>query len=103
MADAGIGDSNADDNTFTPLDGGCTCGDVRYRMTAAPLFVHCCHCRWCQRETGSSFALNALIEPAHLQLLQGTVDLVPTPSASGRGQKYTRCPRWRTLRDRLRS
>lgn len=95
MTGAGIGDSNADDNTFTPLDGGCTCGGVRYRMTAPPLFVHCCHCRWCQRETGSSFALNALIEPAHLKLLQGTVDVVPTPSASGRGQKYTRCPRCR--------
>ncbi|MCR6480309.1 GFA family protein [Variovorax sp. ZS18.2.2] len=89
MADAG--DSN--DNVFTPLDGGCTCGEVRYRMTAPPLFVHCCHCRWCQRETGSSFALNALIEPAQLQMPQGTVDFVLTPSASGRGQKYARCPR----------
>jgi hypothetical protein len=84
-----------DDNDFVPLDGGCTCGAVRYRMTAAPLFVHCCHCRWCQRETGSSFALNALIEPAHMQLLQGTVDVVLTPSASGRGQKYVRCPHCR--------
>ncbi|AGU47489.1 putative glutathione-dependent formaldehyde-activating enzyme [Variovorax paradoxus B4] len=85
----------ADGNVFVPLDGGCTCGAVRYRMTAAPLFVHCCHCRWCQRETGSSFALNALIEPAQMQLLQGTVDVVLTPSASGRGQKYVRCPHCR--------
>src|SRR2546429_559923 len=45
-----------------PLDGGCTCGGVRYRMTSKPMFVHCCHCRWCQRETGASFALNALIK-----------------------------------------
>ena len=43
-----------------PLEGGCTCRAVRYRLLAAPLFVHCCHCRWCQRETGSAFALNAL-------------------------------------------
>ena len=45
-----------------PLDGGCTCAAVRYRMTSWPLFVHCCHCRWCQRETGASYALNAIIE-----------------------------------------
>ena len=44
------------------LEGGCTCGAVRYRMTSRPMFVHCCHCRWCQRETGASFALNAMIE-----------------------------------------
>src|SRR5262249_32449818 len=45
-----------------PYEGGCDCHAVRYRMTSAPLFVHCCHCRWCQRESGSSFALNAMIE-----------------------------------------
>ena len=44
------------------LQGGCTCGAVRYRMTSEPMFVHCCHCRWCQRETGASFALNAMID-----------------------------------------
>ena len=49
------------DTTF-PLSGGCTCRGVRYRMMSEPLFVHCCHCRWCQRETGTAFALNALIE-----------------------------------------
>ena len=79
-------------DAFVPLEGGCTCRQVRYRLNAPPLFVHCCHCRWCQRETGSSFALNALIEPEHVQVLQGAVDLVLTPSASGRGQKYARCP-----------
>jgi hypothetical protein len=44
-----------------PLEGGCTCRNVRYRMATKPMFVHCCHCRWCQRETGSAFVLNALI------------------------------------------
>jgi len=75
-----------------PFDGGCDCRQVRYRMTTAPLFVHCCHCRWCQRETGASFALNAMIESDRLQLLQGDVDMVLTPSASGKGQKIARCP-----------
>src|SRR5262245_15736086 len=45
-----------------PIEGGCTCRAIRYRMTSTPLFVHCCHCRWCQRETGSAFVLNAMIE-----------------------------------------
>ncbi len=47
--------------------GGCTCGQVRYRMRKAPMFVHCCHCRWCQRETGTAFALNGLVEVAGSQ------------------------------------
>jgi len=77
------------------LDGGCTCRHVRYRMTSAPMFVHCCHCRWCQRETGSAFVLNALIESDRLLLLQGDVDVVDTPSNSGKGQKISRCPHCR--------
>ena len=75
-----------------PLQGACTCGAVRYQMTSAPLFVHCCHCRWCQRETGSAFALNALIEADRVLLLAGEPDVVPTPSNSGKGQKIARCP-----------
>jgi len=75
-----------------PFDGGCTCGAVRYRMTTRPLFVHCCHCRWCQRETGASYALNAMIEADRVQLLRGDVDVVDTPSNSGKGQRIARCP-----------
>jgi hypothetical protein len=74
------------------LEGGCTCGAVRYRMTSRPLFVHCCHCRWCQRETGASFALNALIEADRVVVLNGTPEIVDTPSNSGKGQKIARCP-----------
>ncbi|MHB8668238.1 MAG: GFA family protein [Burkholderiales bacterium] len=76
-------------------DGGCTCRFLRYRMTTKPLFVHCCHCRWCQRETGASFALNAMIEAERVQLLQGEVEVVNTPSNSGKGQKISRCPKCR--------
>ena len=75
-----------------PLDGGCTCGEVRYRMLTAPMIVHCCHCRWCQRETGASFALNAMIEADRVSLLQGEPEIVNTPSNSGKGQKIARCP-----------
>jgi hypothetical protein len=79
-------DSNA------ALEGGCTCRAVRYRMTSAPLFVNCCHCTWCQRESGASFALNAMIEADRVVLLQGEPEVVNTPSESGKGQRITRCP-----------
>ena len=79
------------DQSF-PLEGGCTCRAVRYRMTSAPLVVHCCHCRWCQRETGTAFALNAVIEADRVELLQGEVEVIVTPSLSGKGQKIARCP-----------
>jgi hypothetical protein len=78
-----------------PLDGGCDCRAVRYRMAARPLIVHCCHCRWCQRESGASFALNAMIESDRVTLLAGAPELVDTPSASGLGQQIARCPRCR--------
>jgi len=72
--------------------GGCTCRAVRYAMRGKPLIVHCCHCRWCQRETGTAFALNAVIEADRVSLLEGAAEAVLTPSASGKGQKIHRCP-----------
>jgi len=74
------------------FEGGCTCRAVRYRMESRPMFVNCCHCRWCQRESGSAFALNALIESDRVTLLCGTPERVDTPSSSGKGQIYKRCP-----------
>ena len=78
-----------------PLEGGCDCRQVRYRMETPPLFVHCCHCRWCQRESGAAFALNAMIESDRVTLLAGEPEMVDTPSESGLGQKIARCPRCR--------
>jgi hypothetical protein len=79
-----------------PAEGSCSCGDVHYRMLGPPMIVHCCHCSWCQRESGSGFVLNALIESHRVLLLQGSVEEVDTPSASGAGQKIVRCTRCRT-------
>jgi hypothetical protein len=76
-------------------EGGCTCRQVRYRLASKPMFVHCCHCRWCQRETGTAFALNAMIEADRVEMLAGEVEAVNTPSNSGKGQKISRCPRCR--------
>jgi hypothetical protein len=75
-----------------PLEGGCACGKVRYRMETPPLFVHCCHCRWCQRESGASFALNALIERERVTMLAGEPTMIQIPSESGKGQVFARCP-----------
>ncbi len=80
---------------MTELDGGCGCGAVRYRVLREPIIVHCCHCRWCQRETGAAFALNAMVEAGYVTVLQGAPEIVDTPSPSGRGQKILRCPECR--------
>ena len=77
---------------FTPLEGGCACGGVRFRLTRAPLIVHCCHCSACQRETGSAFVVNALVESAHVELLEGQPRLVTVATDSGKGQAIHRCP-----------
>jgi hypothetical protein len=74
------------------MEGRCTCGNVRYRLVARPLFTHCCHCRWCQRESGSAFALNAMIEAEKMELLAGTPEQVDLPTQSGKGQHCFRCP-----------
>jgi hypothetical protein len=73
-------------------EGGCDCAAIRYRLTRRPMFVNCCHCRWCQRESGGAFALNAMIESQFVETISGQPDLVWTPSESGRGQRIARCP-----------
>lgn len=75
-----------------PVEGGCDCRFVRYRVETAPLIVHCCHCRWCQRESGAAFALNAMIEADRVTNLAGEPEIIHTPSLSGRGQIIARCP-----------
>ena len=87
--------SEQDLQAWAPLDGGCGCRHVRYRLVTAPLFVHCCHCRWCQRESRASCALNAMIEADRVTVQDGEPDLIDTPSASGYGQQFARCPRCR--------
>ncbi|MBW2941256.1 GFA family protein [Zhongshania aquimaris] len=71
--------------------GGCSCGETRYQLMRGPMIVHCCHCCWCQRESGSAFAVNGLIEAVEVQLLRGEPEVIDTPSNSGGGQQITRC------------
>jgi hypothetical protein len=74
------------------LEGGCACARVRYRLASAPMFVHCCHCRDCQRQTGSAFAINALIETDRVALLSGEPQPLAVPTDSGRPHRIFRCP-----------
>jgi hypothetical protein len=78
------------------LEGGCFCGAVRYRLTSAPMFVNCCHCRDCQRQTGSAFAINALIETDRIVMLSGELEPVAMPTESGRPHDIYRCRVCRT-------
>lgn len=73
-------------------EGGCACGAVRYRLTSDPLFVHCCHCLNCQRQTGSAFAVNVLIETSRVEVLAGEPQPVSVPRDSGKTQTIWRCP-----------
>ena len=73
-------------------EGGCACGAVRYRLTSDPLFTHCCHCLNCQRQTGSAFVINLLIETDRVELLAGVPQLVDVPRDDGSTQKIFRCP-----------
>ena len=76
----------------TPFEGGCSCGAVRYRLVSAPMFVHCCHCKNCQRLTGSAFAVNALIETGRLEVVSGAPEPVAMSTGSGQPNDIYRCP-----------
>ena len=73
-------------------EGGCACGSVRYRLASDPLFVHCCHCLNCQRQTGSAFVVNVLVETDRLELLRGEPVAVDVPRDDGSSQRIWRCP-----------
>jgi hypothetical protein len=73
-------------------EGGCACGAVRYRLASDPLFTHCCHCLNCQRQTGSAFVVNLLIEADRVELLAGAPEPVDVPRDDGSKQRIFRCP-----------
>jgi len=77
---------------MTTYAGSCSCGMVKLHLTSAPMFIHCCHCTDCQRQTGSAFVLNALIESDRVQILEGDTRSFPQPTDSGRPHVIHRCP-----------
>jgi hypothetical protein len=75
-----------------PREGGCSCGAIRYRLTSDPMFTHCCHCLNCQRQTGSAFVINLMIEADRLEMLAGAPQPVDVPRDDGSAQRIFRCP-----------
>jgi hypothetical protein len=73
-------------------EGACACGAVRYRLLSEPLFVHCCHCLSCQRQTGSAFAINLLIEADQVDLFAAQPRPVDVGRDDGGSQRIFRCP-----------
>ena len=74
-------------------DGGCACGALRYRLASEPMFIHCCHCLNCQRQTGSAFVINLLIEADRVEVVKGTAQPIEVPRDDGSVQRIFRCPR----------
>jgi hypothetical protein len=72
------------------FDGQCSCGEVKFTLTSKPMFVHCCHCFDCQRQTGSAFVLNALIETDRIRVT-GEPEAIAMPTESGRPHDIYRC------------
>ena len=77
--------------TSKTLEGGCGCGAVRYRLNDEPFIVHNCHCRLCQRQTGTGSAVNAFIESGRLELLSGELAENDFMTGSGATQTVVRC------------
>ena len=75
-----------------PHTGACFCGAVRYALSSDPLFVHACHCRDCQKQTGGPFAVNALIERDRITLVSGEPVRNEQTTDSGRPHDIWRCP-----------
>src|SRR5881296_303471 len=86
--------SHAGNVNFVDLlrEGGCACGAVRYRLTSEPMFVHCCHCLNCQRQTGSAFVINMLIEAARVEVVSGVPTPIAMPADGGSPHRIFRCP-----------
>ncbi len=77
--------------------GGCACGRLRFELTVAPIFVHACHCTWCQAESGEPFVVNAQVETDCLELLSGAPEFIIIPTKSGNGQALAHCPACRSV------
>jgi hypothetical protein len=73
------------------FDGQCFCGRVRYRMQGRPMFIHCCHCRDCQQQSGSAFVVNGLIEAERIKPMEGAPKPVSMRTDSGHPHDIYRC------------
>ena len=54
-----------------PVEGGCQCGAVRYRLKASPLTVYNCHCKHCQRFSGAAWSMSMIVRDEDFEVLSG--------------------------------
>jgi hypothetical protein len=78
-------------NAWRPLEGGCICGAVRYRVRQ-PQVVLMCHCRNCQQRTGSAYSLAMLTLRPDFELLEGETLTRELPGGSGELHRQHVCP-----------
>ena len=74
-----------------PVEGGCQCGAVRYRITDAPLAVYNCHCRDCQRSSGATHSMSLPILRERVELICGEMDHFDKAADSGRVVRMLGC------------
>ncbi|HZB93353.1 MAG TPA: GFA family protein [Stellaceae bacterium] len=84
-----------------PLTGGCQCGEVRYRIAAAPVTVYACHCRDCQRQTGAAFALSMVVAREAIGITAGAPREWLRPGSATASGTATLCLLCRTCGARL--
>ena len=73
-------------------EGGCACGAIRYKLTRSPLIVHACHCRDCQRLSGSAFVVNLWIERGCVETDHARLAANMLTAGSGKPHEVFRCP-----------
>ncbi|MET3898639.1 hypothetical protein ABIB57_002588 [Devosia sp. UYZn731] len=79
-----------------PVEGGCQCGAVRYRLTGAPLGVYNCHCKDCQRFSGAGWAMSMPVARERVELISGTLNAYDSVADSGRVVRMLSCSRCNT-------
>jgi len=74
-----------------PVEGGCICGAIRYRLSAPPLGVYNCHCKDCQRSAGSAFSSSMIVNRETLTVIAGETDTYNKTAQSGRVVRQHSC------------
>lgn len=72
-------------------EGGCGCGQVRYRLEGEPIFVNNCHCRQCQQQTGGTSVVNMFYESERVTVTSGTLTEHVLKAGSGHPHTICRC------------
>ena len=75
-----------------PQSGGCQCGAVRYEISGPPVVVYACHCTECQRQSGSAFAMAAVIPQEHFRITKGSPKMFARKTGPAKTMECWFCP-----------